>query len=137
MSAQGNISLVKRAYESFQRGDVAAVLGTMAEDVQWESPTVRNVPFSGPRRGKAAMADFFQQLGAQEEVLQFEPREFIAQGDKVVAIINYRARVKSTGQIAETPLVHVFTIKAGKVTGCAEFFDTAAAMQAYSKVATA
>jgi hypothetical protein len=45
--------------------------------------------------------------------------------------------VKATGQIAETPLVHVFTIQGGKVTWFFEMFDTAKAERAYRKAAAA
>jgi ketosteroid isomerase-like protein len=55
----------------------------------------------------------------------------------VVAIIRYRSRVKATGEIAETPLVHVFTIQGGKVTRFFEMFDTAKAERAYRMAAAA
>jgi uncharacterized protein len=81
--------------------------------------------------GKSDIAAFFRELAHAEKVQVFEPREFISEGDRVVAIIHYRARVKSTGQVGESDLIHVFTIRGGKIVRCFEMFDTAAALRAY------
>ena len=45
----------------------------------------------------------------------FEPREFIAHGDKVVALGHYAWRVKSTGREFGGDFAHVFTMSNGKV----------------------
>jgi hypothetical protein len=137
MSKADNVALVKRAYKAFQKGDIKAVLRTMAEDIEWDSPSIEGQPFSGFHRGKKEVEQFFQELGQHEEVLEFEPQEFIAEGKQVVAILRYRSRVKATGETAETPLVHVFTIQGGKVTRFFEMFDTARAERAYRKTAAA
>jgi uncharacterized protein len=135
MSDQDNLALVKRGYEAFGKGDIEALLALMADDVELDSPKVEGVPFSGPRRGTTQMGELFRQLNEDEEVLAFEPREFIAQGDKVMALCRYRARVRATGRTAETPLVHVFTLRNGKIVSLFELYDTAAALAAYQKAA--
>jgi hypothetical protein len=112
-------------------------LRTLADDVEWDSPAIEGQPFGGLRHGKKEVEEFFRALGEHEEVLEFAPQEFIAEGKQVVAIIRYRSRVKATGEIAETPLVHVFTIQGGKVTRFFEMFDTAKAERAYRKAAAA
>jgi hypothetical protein len=137
MSRADNVALVKRAYKAFGKGDIKGVLRIMADDIEWDSPAVEGQPFSGLKRGKKEVEQFFQGLGEHEEVLEFEPQEFIAEGKQVVAISRFRSRVKATGQIAETPLVHVFTIQGGKVTRFFEMFDTAKAERAYRKAAAA
>lgn len=137
MSKADNVALVKRAYKAFQKGDIKGVLRTMAKDIEYDSPVIEGQPFSGPAHGKKEVEAFFQAFGEHEEVLEFEPQEFIAEGKQVVAIIRYRGRVKATGEIAETPLMHVFTIQDGKVTRLFEMFDTAKAERAYRKAAAA
>ena len=137
MSDQSSLAVVQYAYQSFQRGDIPAVLEALSEDVEWDTPKVVGAPFGGPYRGRAAVAEFFRELSAAENVEAFEPREFITEGERVAAIVGYRARVKATGRLNETTLVHIFTVRAGKVTRFLEVYDTAAVERAYQQVASA
>lgn len=131
MSARDSVKIVKRGYEAFQKGDIETLLALLTDDVEWETLAVEGVPWAGPRRGKADVRDFFGVLAEHEEMLGFEPREFIAQGEKVAVVGHYRGRIKATGQIAETPWVQVFTIRDGKLARFFEVFDTASAARAY------
>ena len=138
MSEKDNVQMVEKAYNAFKRGDIKAVLNTLAEDVEWISPGPPDVmPAAGTRRGRQAVAEFFATVSEQEDIEVFEPQEFIAQGNKVVAILEYRSRVKATGRIAETSLVHVFDIAGGKVKRFREFFDTASVLPAFTSAQAA
>ena len=50
---------------------------------------------------------------------------FAAQGDNVVAVGRYRARVKLTGKRIDSLLVHLWTIRNGMVVRCQELTNTA------------
>lgn len=67
-----------------------------------------------------------------EEMLEFQPQEFIAEGDKVVVLGHGRWRAKSTGQTAESDWVHVFTRRNGKTVSFREYSDTAAALKSFT-----
>ena len=132
MSEQDNVRIVQNAYDAFKRGDIEGLLQLVADDVEWITPGPSDImPAAGQRRGREGVADFFSSLSTQEDVELFEPQEYIAQGEKVVALSKYRGRVKTTGRTAETDLVHVFDIKDGKVQRFREFFDTAAVLDAF------
>jgi ketosteroid isomerase-like protein len=133
MSKADNVALVKRAYKAFGKGDIKALLKTTADDIEWETPQVKGMPFGGSRRGKGEVEEFFRLLAEHEEVLEFTPQEFIAEGKQVVVIGRFQGRVKATGKVAETPWVHVFKIQKGKITRFFELFDTANAEHAYQK----
>jgi hypothetical protein len=45
-------------------------------------------------------------LAEKQEAEQFEPGEFVAQGDKVVALGHYRWRIKSTGHSYPSDWAH-------------------------------
>ena len=62
----------------------------------------------------------------------FEPTEFIAQGDKVVVLGHFAARIKSTNKEYASDFAHIVTVADGKITGFYEFFDNAAACRAYT-----
>jgi|HubBroStandDraft_6_1064221.scaffolds.fasta_scaffold825442_1 ketosteroid isomerase-like protein len=130
-------ALVQRAYKAFQRGDIAAVLDSLSDGIVWENPSVVGAPYGGRVVGKAAVAEFFRKLDEALEFEHFEPREFIGEGDRVVAIIGHRGRVRATGRTAEMDLIHIFTVHDGKVTQFLEFFDTAIAERAFAHSASA
>jgi len=45
-----------------------------------------HVPTSGERRGRAAVGEFFKQVGQNTQFSKFEPRQYIATRDTVVAL---------------------------------------------------
>jgi ketosteroid isomerase-like protein len=131
MTPQDNAQIAKQAYDNFKRGDIPSLLNQLTDDVQWELPDVQGVSHAGKRQGRAAVADFFSQLAAMQEVLSFEPREFVSQGDKVVVLGTYTYRVKQTNKQFTSDWAHVFTIVNGKITGFQEYTDTAAVAGAF------
>ncbi|HJW56477.1 MAG TPA: nuclear transport factor 2 family protein [Burkholderiaceae bacterium] len=131
MNEQDNISLVKRCYDSFAKGDIQQLMSVFADDIDWELPAIEDVPISGKRHGRNQVAEFFKSLDDTQSVQLFEPREFIAQGDKVVALGHYAWTVKSTGTQFESDWTHIFTIRNGKVVNFREFMDSHIAEAAY------
>jgi ketosteroid isomerase-like protein len=133
MSQEQNTGLVQDAYAAFQRGDIAALLSLLTDDVSWFVPGPKDViPFLGQRRGRDQVKQFFSLLADLQESEEFDPRQTIAQGDQVVSLGHYRWRVKSTGRRFESDFAHVFTFRNGKISGFHEYTDTHAAVNAYS-----
>lgn len=137
MSETQNTQVVKDAYAAFQRGDIAAILNACDENVQWQGVigTEGVLPQSGLRRGRAQVSEFFKQVAESTDFKSFEPKEFVAQGDKVVALGSYSARLKPSGQNYSSDWVMVFTVRNGKVTEFREFSDSAQLIRAYKGVA--
>ena len=133
MNENGNTNIVQHVYEFFRGGDIKALLNLLSDDVEWQLPEIENVPFAGKRRGQEQMGQFFASLVDTQEVQHFEPREFIAHGDKVVALGHYAWRVKSTGREFGGDFAHVFTMCNGKVKRFHEYMDTAAAGAAHRR----
>ena len=103
------------------------------DSVEWEGVkgTEGVAPHAGLRRGKAAVAEFFQILATTLDFQMFEPREFIAQGDAVASIGRYKATVKATKKVSEADWVMVFTLRNGKITRFREFTDSAAIVRSF------
>lgn len=131
MGESENIELVRKGYDAFLRGDIDALMGLFADDIEWELDGNDAVPFTGLRRGKEGVAEFFRLVNENQHPLQFEPREFIAQGDKVVALGHYAWSVKPTDRNYESDFAEVFTIRDGKIARFREFMNTMAADEAY------
>lgn len=132
--ADQNTAIVQKAYEAFKRGEINGILELLSDDVSWE-PIIGagpHVPHAGKRQGKAAVRQFFETLGNTFVFERFEPREFVAQGDVVVALGHYQGRPKTTGRAIETDWAMVFRIKDGRITEFREFTDSAALNAAYA-----
>lgn len=133
MNEQGNTRLVQRCYELYKSGDIKVLLDLCAEDVDFQMPEIENVPFSGRHLGREAAAAFFKSVGEAQETLSFNPREFIAQGDKVVVLGDSLYRVRASGREYGNEWVHVWTVRAGKVLASQEYLDTAVSSAAYQR----
>lgn len=128
-----NVKIVQDAYAAFGRGDVAGVLANCSAGVEWLVPgDPAIVPAAGKRDGVSGVAAFFSTLAESQEVEAFEPRQFVAQGDTVIALGNYRWRIRKTGKSFASDFAHVFTVREGKVVAFRELADTAATRDAYS-----
>jgi ketosteroid isomerase-like protein len=138
MNEQQNVAVVREAYAAYKRGDMPGLLNTMADDVGWFLPGPKEIlPYVGKRQGKQQVAQFFTTVAATQEAEQFDPSEFIAQGDRVVVLGHYRWHVKSTGRNFSSDFVHVFTCRNGKIGDFHEHFDTHAAATALSSAQSA
>jgi ketosteroid isomerase-like protein len=137
MSAEQNTQVVKDAYAAFLRGDIAAILASVADDVEWEGVKGAEgvVPQAGVRHGKAAVAQFFQQVDETITFETFEPREYVADGDTVVAIGRYSGKAKPTGRGLAGDFAMVFTVRDGKVARFREFTDSAMLVRAFTAAA--
>ena len=133
MSERNNTAIAQQAYDNFKKGDIQALLNLMSDDIIWELPEIEDVPIAGSRSGRDAVGEFFAMVARDQDLIVFEPREFVADGDKVVALGHYQWRVRDTDREFATDFVHVFTIRNGKIVAFREHFDTAAVAAAYQK----
>ena len=136
MGTQENVQLVKEGYAAFSRSDIPGLLALMAEDVEWIIPGA-GLPLAGTYRGHDGVANFFQKLVAESDILDFQPREFVAEGDRVLVVGWERAKVKATNRTIELDWIMAFTVRNGKVAIFREYSDTKAIADAYGSAARA
>ena len=96
-----NLALVRRIYEAFGKGDILTMLSLLASDVEWRVTGPPQVSYAGARRSREQVVEFFQTLASTVEIQQFEPQEFLAQGEQVAVIGRERMRIKDTGRVVE------------------------------------
>ena len=110
-----NAALVQSLYAAFGRGDMQT-LSALWDDIEWVFPGPTNViPFAGVHRGLQDVTQFFVTLSEALEFQKFEPREFIAQDDKVVVTGTSRVRNKANDRAADNDWVAVITVRDGKI----------------------
>src|SRR5213593_2426615 len=132
VSAEENTRLVQTAYEAFGRGDMAAFAEVMADDIEWVDPgDPDDDPNAGTFKGKEAVLGWFGGLASTLDYTTFEPREFIAQNDKVISLVYSEATVRDTGRAFVNPEAHVWTIRDGRLARFQSYHDTAAAAAAH------
>lgn len=104
-----NIETVQAIYQAFGRGDVEAILGHLADDVEWEYGRIdAGVPWLKTRRGRAQVPAFFEAL-AGLELQRFQPKVVLGDGNVVVALIDVALVVRATGRrIVEEDEVHLW-----------------------------
>src|SRR5262249_26197395 len=98
MREMANIETVRTMVAAFRRGDIASMMERLDETVVWITPGSAAVPLSGRRRGVDEVRAFFEQLVERLTFTVFEVREFLAQGNRVVALVHYEGRNQATGR---------------------------------------
>lgn len=131
MSEKENSALVQQGYKLFSQGDIPGVLKLMSPDVAWVLPKVENVPFTGTFNGVEGVGKFFGALSGAIDLLKYEPREFIAQGNKVVVLGESRYRAKSQKEEYDDRWADVLTVENGKITRYEQYGDTAQLERAF------
>ena len=129
------VAQVQAAYQDFQRGDIASLLSRLSDDISWHNPGEGTaIPFAGPRRGKAEVARFFESVGATLDFHSFEPKEFISQGDVVVALGTWDVTVRGTSVRIVDGFAMVFRLRDGKIADFREYSDTRLLAEAFASL---
>ncbi|MFO1424759.1 MAG: nuclear transport factor 2 family protein [Candidatus Competibacteraceae bacterium] len=132
MNESAHIEMVQRLYADFVRGDIPSILAVLDPAVEWINGGSTIIAYAGTRHGLAQVQEFFAALDASVEVRTFEPREYIAQGDYVVAMGRWTGRAKATGREYASDWAMAWTIKDGRVTAFRSYEDTEAMAAAFT-----
>jgi ketosteroid isomerase-like protein len=119
--ATDNTTVVREGYERFMAQDVEGVLALFSPELVWEIPGPQAL--AGEYRGPDGAAEFFTKLPQYWESIEVRPLEFLADGERVVAI--GRHLIGRNGRKYDIPFVHVWTVRDGRVTSFREYTDTA------------
>jgi ketosteroid isomerase-like protein len=119
-------AVVQRCYEAFARRDMDALLALMTDDIDWRfNASQRDIPYGGHYTGKAEVARWFGLLAENDEMQQFEPREFL-EGPGHVTVLGWgRMRPLPNGRPFDSDWVHVFSVRGDKVSRWIGAADTA------------
>jgi ketosteroid isomerase-like protein len=128
MSIEKNIQTVKDFFAALGRGYGEALLALVAEDIEWIIPG-EAWPLAGTHRGHAGLANL---LGTASKSIETstEPREFVAQGDRVLVIGFARGKIKATNKTFEDDWIFAITVRDGRLTSIREYVDTQALARA-------
>jgi glyoxylase-like metal-dependent hydrolase (beta-lactamase superfamily II) len=74
------------------------LLAMLADDVEWITPGPARLPTAGTWRGHAGVRRFFEILASHEDIQQFEPYQFVAQGGTVVVFVRAQSVITTSGR---------------------------------------
>ena len=125
-----NTQTTQNIYGAFGRGDVATILGYVADDVAWDNSMVasKECPWNGNFSGKANVPGFFKAVGDNLDfsVGVFDPHTFVESGNTVGVVLRLESRLKKNGLLLKNDSVHVWTFDdQGLVKRYQHFNDTA------------
>jgi uncharacterized protein len=119
-----SVEVVRGIYDALGRGDMAGVLGAMADDIKWYE--AEGLPYGGLYQGGEAVAqNVFGPVTQDIPNFAVTPEQFIASGDTVAVVLRYSGTAKDTGKELDLPVVHVWDVRNGKLARFRQFVDTA------------
>lgn len=135
MRAEDHIAALKAAYRKWHEtlgGSADHWLDLMTDDVQFRSLTEGSTRMAFTRRSgcKDEVRNYFAGLAQDWKMNFYRIDEYIAEGDRIVALGSCSFQHRRTGKTLETPKADFFRFREGKICDFFEFFDTAAALDA-------
>jgi uncharacterized protein len=124
MSTEKNVQTVKDFFAAIGRGDREALLALVAEDIEWIIPG-EGWPLAGTHHGNAGITDLLETASKTMEMTS-EPREYVAQGGRVLVIGFAKGTVKATKKTFEDNWIFAIAVRDGKLANIREYVDTQA-----------
>ncbi|TPG38663.1 nuclear transport factor 2 family protein [Sphingomonas koreensis] len=128
MSTEQNVQTVKDFFAAIGGGDREALLKLVAEDIEWIIPG-EDWPLAGMHRGHLGVLDLLETASRSLET-STEPREFIAERNRVLVVGVATGKVKATNKPFEDDWIFAITVRDGKLTSIREYVDTQALARA-------
>jgi ketosteroid isomerase-like protein len=105
-----DIEWIRAGYRQFADHD-PAFLDRYTPDAKFEFP--ESLPAGGVYEGPWDALEFMTTVNERLEDPHPEPEEFIRDGDLLIVLCTWRARVPSTGRHVEARVAHVFRRESG------------------------
>lgn len=124
-SARTNTEIAQALYAYFGEGNLPAILDLLTDDIKWTCPGPKAIlPYTGVFHGKEGVTEFFKQISENKDFPKFEAREYVAEGDKVVALGYWDAISKKTGKPYSGDWAMAFYFRDGKISEHKEYYDS-------------
>lgn len=113
MGAKENIEAVRRGYEAFQKGDLAAFDSLLADDCVWHTPGRSQI--SGDKKGRQDVVAYYAKLfELTDGSIKVELHDVVGNDEHVVGL--HRASGQRQGRSYDTTETIVFHAKDGVIT---------------------
>ncbi|MEM7122092.1 MAG: nuclear transport factor 2 family protein [Pseudomonadota bacterium] len=131
---ESNVAILKGAYDAWHetKGDSNVWMDILADEIAFGSAADGRpgLDFTKARASKQEVAEYFEGLKQDWEMEFYHINEFVAQGERVVALAEVSWINRQTGKPLRMPKADVWMLKDGKVTQFMEFYDSQPAIEA-------
>ena len=127
--SETNADLVREGFEAMREGDVDALLPFIHPDFEATTPPALAAE-PDTYRGHDGIRRYFDTFYEAMDRVNFEPKEFIQVGERVVVPLTLRARGRTTGIETAQDIVLIWDVKDGKAIRIEVYATLEAAMAA-------
>jgi ketosteroid isomerase-like protein len=113
VGANENAGVVRKGYEAFQKGDLAAFDELMTDDCVWHVPGRGQL--AGDKKGRKATVEYYGQLGVLSEgTVKVELHDVFGNDEHVVGL--HSTSAQRGGKSFKTTEVIVFHLQGGRIS---------------------
>lgn len=131
-SDASGLATVQALYAALDRGDLPTLLGLLAPDVQWRFIGGGGLPHTASVCGREGVQSWLGQVLQHEDLLRFEPREFMAGAGHVTVVGWEQVLARPTGREFSSDWMHVFQVQDRQITRFLGICNTEAAARAFA-----
>jgi ketosteroid isomerase-like protein len=121
------LDTIRGFYAALGRGDAAAALGLMADDIEWRTMWHYKVDGRGPQQVAEGL---LQPLMAEWTAFALTPSDYIVDGGTVVSLGRFTGVHGASSKPVDAAYAHVWDVADGKIQRFAQYIDTLAVAQA-------
>lgn len=112
--------IVEKMFNAFEKGDVEKFLDTVSENTLWIYHGTQIIP-KGEFKNKEGVRNFVENILSKTEILNFEPQQYIEEGNMVVVLGKEHQKVKRSGRELKQKWVQIYTVENDLITRMEEF----------------
>jgi ketosteroid isomerase-like protein len=124
-ASDANLAILQKAYDAFASGDLQAGADMLTDDVEWHE-----IGRAEPIRGKAALAERYQQPDAQAWSITGEKHDMLANEEHGVSLITATA-TKASGESLTYKVAEIYHFRDGKISARWAFSDDTEAINRF------
>jgi ketosteroid isomerase-like protein len=123
-----NAEIVKRGYDAWNRGDMAAVLELVDPEFEWHEAS--EVPGGGDVYTREQFESYLRSLARHWEDFRLEPQQLHQSGDHVLVEVLELARGRTSGADVAQRFVHVWTLRDRRACRMRAYLEKGEALEA-------
>ena|SRR5688572_30740614 len=128
--SEANVDLVRRIFESVNRGDADGALAAASDDFEMDWSTSIG-PAKGVYRGREQVREVWASYMDAFDSLEWNPEEFIEVDDFRLIVVNHnRARGRGSGAEVDAVGAQLWTLRGGKAQSVKLYQSKADALEA-------
>lgn len=112
--------VVENMFAAFRSGDADKFVATVSDDTVWVYHGTQIIP-KGRFEKKEGVKGFYNNIMERTEIINFEPLQYIVEGNMVVVLGREHQKVKRSGRELKQKWVQIYTVENDLITRMEEF----------------